>query len=280
MKTIKNIFFLVMAMFAFTACMNDFDTPHFDTPPFGNNAIGVPNMTISEFKEKYRAQLLAATPTEITEDIIISGVVVSNDITGNVYKQVVISDGEDAIILGINTSGLYATLPIGQMVTLSCKGLSMGGYCYLPQIGVPYNTEKYGIQIGRMSKQVLEEHIKLIGEPNENYSELVPVELTEEFLSNSANKDLCPRYVIMKGVEFQGADGKEVYVPGDEIQERYVKIGKQQIIFRLSNYADFAKMVMPTGKLNITGVLTRYKTSSKDVWQFMLTSDKDITPAE
>lgn len=59
-----------------------------------------------------------------------------------------------------------------------------------------------------------------------------------------------------------------------------MKIGKQQIIFRLSNYADFAKMVMPTGKLNITGVLTRYKTSSKDVWQFMLTSDKDITPAE
>lgn len=170
-------------------------------------------MTISEFKEKYRAKLLAATPTEITEDIIISGVVVSNDITGNVYKQIVISDGEDAIILGINTSGLYATLPIGQMVTLSCKGLSMGGYCYLPQIGVPYNTERYGIQIGRMSKQVLEEHIKLIGEPNENYSELVPVELTEDFLSNSANKDLCPRYVIMKGVEFQGADGKEVYVP-------------------------------------------------------------------
>lgn len=280
MKTIKNIFFLVMAMFAFTACMNDFDTPHFDTPLFGNNAIGVPNMTISEFKEKYRTQLLASVPTEITEDIILRGVVVANDVTGNVYKQIVISDGNDAIIIGINTSGLYATLPIGQMVALDCKGLSMGGYCYLPQIGIPYNTEKYGIQIGRMSKQMFEQHIKLLNEPNEYYSELIPLELTEEFLADSKNKDLCPRYVIMKGVEFKEANGTELYVPGNEITERNVKIGSQNVIFRLSNYADFAKMVIPTGKLDIKGVLTRYKAGSKDVWQFMLTSDKDVTPAE
>ncbi len=281
MKTIKNILLTGLALFAFTACMNDFDEPVFtDNPPYGNNSIGTPNMTISEFKEKYRKELLAAVPTEITEDIILRGVVVANDESGNIYKQIVISDGNDAIIIGINTTGLYSTLPIGQMVALNCKGLSMGGYCYLPQIGIPYNTEKYGIQIGRMSKEMFEEHIKLLNKPNEYYSELVPVELTADFLANNANKDLCPRYVIMRGVEFQGADGKEVYVPGDEIQERYVKIGGKEVIFRISNYADFAKEVMPTGKLDIKGVLTRYKTSSKDVWQFIFTSTKDITPAE
>lgn len=280
MKTIKNIFFMVMATIAFTACMNDFDTPHFDTPLYGNNTIGEPNTTIAEFKEKYRAQLLAAAPTEITENIILRGVVVANDETGNVYKQIVINDGTDAIIIGINTSGLYAALPIGQMIALDCKGLYMGGYCYLPQIGIPYTTQNYGVQIGRMSEIVFKEHVKLLLEPNEYYSELIPVELTEEFLADSKNKDLCPRYVVMKGVEFKEADGTELYVPGEEIAERNVKIGNQNVIFRLSNYADFAKMVMPTGKLDIKGVLTRYKAGSKDVWQFMLSSTDDITPAE
>lgn len=275
MKTIKNILLIGLALFTFNACMNDFDEPALTTPPYGNNSIGAPNMTISEFKEKYRTQLLAATPTEITENIILAGTIVGNDETGNIYKQLVISDGYDAIIIGVNTSGLYATLPIGQKIAIDCKGLSMGGYCYLPQIGIPYNTERYGIQIGRMSRETFEEHMKLIGTPGE-YGKQTPLDITEEYLADKTNKDLCPVYAKLNNVEFKEANGTELYAPNDEIAERHVKIGKQEIIFRISNYADFAKMTIPTGKLDITGVLTRYKTTSKDVWQFIFTSTNDI----
>lgn len=280
MKTIKNILFASLLMVAFTGCMNDFDEPVFlNNPPYGNNSIGEANMTISEFKEKYREQLLASMPTEITEDIILQGVVVGNDETGNIYKQIVISDGNDAIIIGVNTSGLYAMLPIGQAIAINCKGLDMGGYCYLPQIGVRYNTEKYGIQIGRMSKEVFEEHIKLIGTPGE-FGEQTPLDITEDYLANKENKDLCPIYARLNNVQFKEADGEALYAPGEEIAERTVKIGKQEIIFRISNYADFAKETLPTGNIDIKGVLTRYKTNSKDVWQFIFTSTADITPAE
>lgn len=269
-----------MLLVAFTGCMNDFDEPVFlNNPPYGNNSIGEANMTISEFKEKYREQLLASMPTEITDDIILQGVVVGNDETGNIYKQIVISDDNDAIIIGVNTSGLYAMLPIGQAIAINCKGLDMGGYCYLPQIGVRYNTEKYGIQIGRMSKEVFEEHIKLIGTPGE-FDEQTPLDITPDYLANKENKDLCPIYARLKNVQFKEADGKALYAPGEEIAERTVKIDKQEIIFRISNYADFAKEVLPTGKIDIKGVLTRYKTNSKDVWQFIFTSTADITPAE
>jgi hypothetical protein len=78
----------------------------------------------------------------------------------------------------------------------------------------------------------------------------------------------------MRGVEFEEADGKAIYVPGDDIEERHVNLGGKEIIFRLSNYADFAKEVMPTGKLDIKGVLTRYNND----WQFNFSSTDDIQP--
>jgi len=48
------------------------------------------------------------------------------------------------------------------------------------------------------------------------------------------------------------------------------------VVVRTSTYADFAAMPMPTGKVNITGIFTRFN----NTWQILLRSDKDIQPAE
>ena len=279
MKAIKYLF-ISLAAFALASCMNDHDEPDSDFPAYGNNYIGAPNMSITEFKTKYKSAMSNTAPTEITDNVIIKGVVVCNDETGNIYKQIVINDNNDAMLISVDDVGMYATLPRGQMVAIDCKGLCVGAYGKLPQIGLPY-TNKYGEEaIGRMNKDAFEQHIKLIGTPNPYYSELVPVDLTAEFLSDDSNKDLLPRYVRLKGVSFEEADGKNRYAPEEEVQnsavERTVKIGGKNIIFRLSSYADFANEILPKGTFDIVGVLTRYN----NYWQFMLSSTADITPAE
>jgi hypothetical protein len=51
-----------------------------------------------------------------------------------------------------------------------------------------------------------------------------------------------------------------------------IRIGSTDLILRMSTYADFAKEVIPSGTLNINGVLTRFN----NYWQFMISSTGDI----
>ena len=289
MKTLKYLTILALSLFTATSCMNDHDEPDFDQPPYGNNEIGEANINIAKLKEKYASTILNNGYEQFTEDFIIEGTIVANDETGNVYKQIVVNDSTGAIIIGVDDVGMYAVLPIGQRVRINCKDLYIGGYGSLAQIGTKYYNTKYSeYQIGRISKIEFQKHIRIVGRTDSTQPEMTPMTVTEEFLANSKNKELAPIYVELKDVSFAEADGKRTFAPEEEqisetntAVERNVYIGNQKVIFRLSTYADFANDIIPKGNFNITGVLTRYRnpsSSSKDYWQFLLTSTADIKP--
>ena len=270
MKAIKYLSILAMSLLTATSCMNEFDEPKFAEPPFGNNTIGEANTTIDELKTKYSATISANGAKEVTEDCIIEGVVVANDETGNVYKQFIINDATGAIIIGVNDVGLYATLPIGQRIRIDCKGLHVGGYGLMAQVGGLYNGS-----IGRMNKSVFPNHVRIIGEPSNTQPEMIPEVIGESFFTNE-NKAKLAKYVRLEGVEITEADGTATWAP-EELQynnvvERHIKMGKTNLVLRMSTYADFANEAMPDGKLNINGVLTRFK----DYWQFVISSTDDI----
>ena len=274
MKTLKYLSILALTLFTATSCMNDFDAPVFSEPPFGNNSIGEANTTIDELKTEYASTVSANGAMEVTEDCIIEGVVVANDETGNVYKQFIINDETGAIIIGVNDVGLYAALPVGQRVRIDCKGLHVGGYGLMAQVGGLYNGS-----IGRMNKSVFPSHVRLIGKPSKTQPEMTPEVIDESFFTND-NKAKLAKYVRLEGVEITEADGTATWAP-EELQynnvvERHIKMGKTNIVLRMSTYADFANEAMPDGKLNINGVLTRFK----DYWQFVISSTSDIEQAE
>jgi hypothetical protein len=139
-----------------------------------------------------------------------------------------------------------------------------------------------------MSKFDVQKHVRIMGKAASTEPEMTPMVGTEDFLANSDNKNSAPIYVVLKNVSIAEADGTRKFAPEEEqisetntAVERNVSIGKQKVIFRLSTYADFANEVIPQGNFDITGVLTRYRnpgSSSKDYWQFMLTSTADMKP--
>ena len=273
MKAIKYIIALGMALVTATSCMNNHDEPDFTTPPFGNNNIAEANTTIAELKAKYASTISVSGVKEITEDIIIEGVVVANDESGNIYKQFVIDDGTGSIIVGVNDVGLYAMMVRGQKIAVDCKGLHVGGYGKMAQIGGLYNGK-----IGRMQKALYPKHVKLIGQPAEDYHGIEPQVIDASFFTDS-NKEQLPLYVRMNNFSFVEADGTNLYAPEDEanssnVVERKIKMNKTNVIFRFSTYADFANEVLPQGNFDIVGILTRYN----DYWQFMLSSTNDIHP--
>ena len=271
MKTIKYLSMLALSLVMATSCMNDFDEPTFEQPPFGNNEIGEATHTIAQLKAQFATIISGNSVQEVTDDIIIEGVVVANDETGNVYKQFIINDETGAIIIGVNDVGLYAMVPIGQRVRINCKGLHIGGYGKMAQIGGLYNGK-----VGRMNKSVYPKHVRLIGSPDLNQAEMQPQVIDESFFTNE-NKNNLAKFVRLENVTITEANGTELWAPEEKknssnVVERNIKMGNTKVVLRMSTYADFANEAIPTGSLNINGVMTRYN----DYWQFVISSTNDI----
>lgn len=270
MKAIKYLSFLVLSLIA-TSCMNDFDEPTFEQPPFGNNEIGEKTHTIAELKAKYSSIISGNSYQQITENIVIEGVVVANDESGNVYKQFIINDETGAIVIGVNDVGLYAMLPKGQRVRIDCKDLYIGGYGKMAQIGGVYNGK-----VGRMNRYVYPQHVRIIGTPDLEQNEMKP-ELIDDTFFTSTNMANLAKFVRLENVTISEANGTELWAPEEKknssnVVERNIKMGNNKIVLRMSTYADFANETIPTGELNINGVMTRYN----NYWQFVISHTTDI----
>lgn len=291
MKNIKYLLMLVLACSLFTGCMDDdWDTPNAEAlnKAYGNQEIAETNViTIGSLKEKYESVINASTNSyeQITEDVQIKGRVVGNDIGGNIYNEVSIDDGTGAILICISQGGLFSYLPVGQEIVVDLKGLYIGGYGKQAEIGMPYTNAKGNSYVSRMSRILWNKHFKLTGVADA--SKVVAEEFdvskrTDEEYFTANNGKL----MTIKNVEFTNADGKTTFAPSDEkdaansvnrgLSQNGKPIATSSIVVRTSSYADFAAKQLPTGKLNITGVFTRYRTT----WQILIRDERDIQPAE
>lgn len=291
MKNIKYLLMLVLACSLFTGCMDDdWDTPNAEAlnKAYGNQEIAETNViTIGSLKEKYESVINASTNSyeQITEDVQIKGRVVGNDIGGNIYNEVSIDDGTGAILICISQGGLFSYLPVGQEIVVDLKGLNIGGYGKQAEIGMPYTNAKGNSYVSRMSRILWNKHFKLTGVADA--SKVVAKEFDvskrtdeEYFIANNG------KLMTIKNVEFTNADGKTTFAPSEEkdaansvnrgLSQNGKSIPTSSIVVRTSSYADFAAKQLPTGKLNITGVFTRYRTT----WQILIRDERDIQPAE
>ena len=270
MKAIKYLTILALSLFA-TSCMNEFDKPLYSDAPFGNNEIGAATHTIAQLKEKYNSTITGNSVQQITEEIVIEGVVVANDESGNVYKQFIINDATGAMVIGVNDVGLYAMVPKGQRVRIACKDLYIGGYGKMAQIGGLYNGK-----VGRMNRYIYPQHVRLIGIPDPTQEEMQPTVIDASFFTNE-NKNTLAKFVRLENVSITEANGTETWAPEEKknssnVVERNIKMGNTKVVLRMSTYADFANEAIPTGNLNINGVMTRYN----DYWQFVISHTTDI----
>ena len=291
MKNIKYLLMLVLACSLFTGCMDDdWDTPNAEAlnKAYGNQEIAETNViTIGSLKEKYDSVINASTNSykQITEDVQIKGRVVGNDIGGNIYNEVSIDDGTGAILICISQGGLFSYLPVGQEIVVDLKGLYIGGYGKQAEIGMPYTNAKGNSYVSRMSRVLWNKHFKLTGVADASKVVAEEFDLSkrtkEEYFTANNGK-----LMTIKNVEFTNADGKTTFAPSEEkdaansvnrgLSQNGKPIATSSIVVRTSSYADFAAKQLPTGKLNITGVFTRYRTT----WQILIRDERDIQSAE
>ena len=316
----KKIFSLLLlcgfsALSVLTSCMDKHEEPNTDEYILTCDSVGKVNTTIAAVKKRFCASKEGADYsrnasnfyTKVKEDLIIDGVVVANDVSGNLYQTLMIRNidkatGEDqCFIVAIKNTCLYPYFPLGQRIKVNLKGLYVGCYSKVPRVGQPYYSSQGNLNLGPMLLDMCRTNIELVGTPDLDAPELVPEDLTtadgEAWLRASANKTYLntPRLAKVRGKikEMQsGADkiaekgensGKyeplpKIFAPEELYDDGYgvdrtiqLQTNNSSVALRTSTQNAISFLPLPSGVCTYTGMLTYY-----DSWQIQLRSVEDF----
>ena len=283
MKSIKylKLFLMTLALgLVTTSCMDDdWKDPTGDTPAFGNNNLVETNVvSIKQLKKMY-----GLTPENvnshindtmrIADGVQIKGVVTGHDVEGNIYNEIAVDDGSAGIIICIAQGGLCGQLQIGQEILIDLGGLYIGTYRSQPQIGVPYTSTSASGQKStypsRIARADWQNRFKLLGAPDASKIKLQTFDISQVKDQNYVYS-MSGRLVKVSNISFDKADGKTTFAPEDEgkttgfgVMRSFKGYTTKEFGIRTSCYADFAAELVPQGKLDVTGVLSCYKSSDK-----------------
>lgn len=286
----KKIKFIALAFLALTlgSCMGDgYADPDLTVKvpaaPYGNNSLREKNViSIADLKTQFATIINSDNGYKLIEkDMMIKAVVTGNDVSGNIYNQVSVQDASGAIIIAINGSGLSGYLPVGQEILVNLKGLYIGSYRKLPQIGgVNTKLSDGSLGMGKIERAIWNEHFKILNPGEADASTVVPEEFDLTKLTDAAYMDAnVGKLMTLKKVKFASANGTNVWAPDDTNTslelidaETGKRISSSNLVVRNSGYSKFANEVVPQGVFDITGIFTRYN----NTWQIVLRSTDDL----
>lgn len=286
----KKIKFIALAFLALTlgSCMGDGYadpdlTEKVPAAPYGNNSLREKNViSIADLKTQFATIINSDNGyKQIEKDMMIKAVVTGNDVSGNIYNQVSVQDASGAIIIAINGSGLSGYLPVGQEILVNLKGLYIGSYKKLPQIGgVNTKLSDGSLGMGKIERAIWNEHFKILNPGEADASTVVPEEFDLTKLTDAAYMDAnVGKLMTLKKVKFASANGTNVWAPDDTNTslelidaETGKRINKNNLVVRNSGYSKFANEVVPQGVFDITGIFTRFG----NTWQIVLRSTDDL----
>ncbi len=278
MKT-KHIFLAIIAALSLTACIDgDWDTPDMTNPPYGNNKIAEDaskQVTIADLKDKYANVINKSSFKRIEDEAQLKCTVIGNDIGGNIYKQIIVQDATGALVVGINGTGLFPFLSVGQQILIDLKDLCIGGYGEQPQLGDEYNNS-----IGRMSTEKWEQHVRIL--PSHDISQIDTIDFfkvaqadidrycghlvkLENVTIGDAGSPIAPEYKAGTPLIYNGSTNGYVH-------HSINNMSMNKLLLRTSTYADFASWVIPSTPVTLYGIATRFR----DTWQILIRAEEDI----
>lgn len=274
----RAVFYLLLApvsLLLFSCMDNDWDIPGTDGSEFGNQAVTETNLvSIAQLKQKYATVIYNGSYVQFTEPTQIKGVVTGNDVQGNIYNQIAIEDGTGSMIICVAQGGMFGQLQVGREIIVELQDLYIGSYGQQPEIGTPYTNKNGRTYVSRMPRSLWQSHFKMLGMKSAS-----PTEFDKTMLGNGDYmKENCGRLMTIKGVKFQGANGKKVFAAdkdkdaANSVNRSLQGISSNQIVVRTSTYADFANKTLPQGEVDITGIFTRYN----NTWQVLIREESDI----
>lgn len=241
----KQTFFylLLLGLLVPTACV-DLD---FDEPPPGGEPIDITaNATIQALKAWY----VPGAFTEITDELIIRGIVIADDESGNFYKTIVIQDETAGIEVKLNSVGLFNDYPIGREVFIRCRGLLISDYNGLIQLGGGTYDDQGETRLGGIEEALLNDYL-VAGERDQF------VTPKAKSIKDISTNDLST-LVKLTDVQFIQSNAGVSYadpVTQFSVNHQIEDCAGNTILLRTSGYADFAGDLTPAGKGSLTALV-------------------------
>ena len=249
MKKIVFLFIIIVM----TGCVLPLEHP---VPPIEEQVTTqTANTEISAIFNRVQSATTKTTTFEMTEDTLwIAGYVVSSDIGGNFYKEIIIQDTTQnptqAIKINIDKTGLYNKYPVGQKILVKLNGLSAGVENGILTLGI-----QEGTNIARIPQFSIAQHILKTSE----ITEITPKEVTVETIDSLS----LGLWVRINDIQFPNAIKNKTFSAetNDEFDgERYLAecaTQSQALLLSTSTFASFKSVSLPQKRGTIEGVILR-----------------------
>ena len=251
---IKRLFMVMMAItsLAIISCK----TENFDEPPNNTPDPGLPTISIRALRDSFPGGL----PYTLSGDVTIKGIVVADDKSGNLYKQIVIDDGTAGMTVLIDRADLYTDYPVGRLIYIKCKGLILGNYHNFLQLGGFIDNSSGQPAVGNIPEALMTKFI--VKGPTGN--DVAPLITTRTI--TSLNDSFQSRLVNIEDVEFTSSDADKPWadiVNQQSLSRIITDCGGKTAEVRSSNFANFANKNTPRGNGTIIGVYSVYNSTKQ-----------------
>ncbi len=243
---------LVAAIGTLSACKKNFDQP----PGAGDPNI-VANTAIANLKGLHT---FPGAYDVISDDLIITGIVVANDKSGNLYKQLFIQDSTGGLQVLLDANSLYGTYPVGRRIFIRCKGLCISDYNGTMELGVKA-TVAGSPSVEGIPANVIGNYV--IGGSINN--PVVPIPVTLSQLGTNMQDRYLGSLIQLDGYEFtqQGVPFSDTSVYKSTVNRDIKDCNALTTIIRTSAYANFASNIVPSGNGSIVAIYTTFGTTKQ-----------------
>ena len=254
-------FFILASVFILTGCVHD---DKYDAPDLSGNCQDL-KATITLEAAKSLAQ-----NTTITTDAVIEGYVSSTDQSGNIYKTIYIQDDPtnptQGFVLSVDAVSTYSSYPQGAKVYVKLKGLAMGTYGGVKQLGYMDNGTFDRIPEKMVPTSILK-------------SCSAKATITPKVMTLADMKTDKDQYIgcliKVENAEFDAKVLCSTYAPDGYTVDRQINdptTSATTRVVRNSGYASFANQKLPSGKGDFIGILSKYNST----YQLFINNVSDV----
>lgn len=245
---------MIVVLLPLLAAVTNCNKP-FDEPP----VYTVPSITANTTIRTLRSLHAPGGLEQIMDDAIVEGVVIADDREDNFYKSLVIQDSTGGITVRMDGYTLFNTYPVGSRIFIRLKGLWLGEYGRMVQLGGGVDRkDPVAPVLTAIAPSLFNRYIVRSG----THHVIEPMVVTMDQLADS----LQSRLIRIEQVEFSPADTGRPYA--DVINKQAVNhtlkaCGGGSVYVRTSAFAKFAGMHTPGGNGSITGIYSVFKTEKQ-----------------